>query len=478
MLSPDARGEGATMRRAATVGALVALVVGLAGPTLAQDLGPVESGVKTNDSGASKGYLLLAPFEQQYTYLVDLEGRVAKQWRTTTRPGLSQQLTDKGELVRGGNLELRGPFARGQGAGGRIEALSWEGRPLWQRDFADESQMQHHEIDVMPNGHVLAIVWERIPKDEALAAGRDPKLLPDDELWPDKIVEYDPTTDQVVWEWRVWDHLVQDRDPAKPNYVEDVSTRPDRIDLNYVLKEDVPGQADWNHLNGIDYNAERDEIAVSPRSFSELWVIDHSTTSEEAAGPAGDLVFRYGNPAAYGDADGKRTLFFQHDTEWIESGLRGEGNILTFSNGAPKVREFSSVEEIVPELDENDDYVRDPDGGFSAEVKRVYPRRSNDDEGEFAAIVSSAQRLPNGNTLIGYGPQGRVLEVTPAGKVVWDYVSPYTAVRPFSPRNSGAGFPIRPNWFFQVDRYPADHPAFAGKEAQLAPPTTTTTTAR
>jgi hypothetical protein len=464
--------RGVRVRWVAAVSIVAALVVTAGAPALAQDIGPADPGVRTNDGGAMKGYLLLAPLEQQYTYLVDLDGRVAKQWRTSTRPGLSQQLTETGELVRGGNLEVRGPFARGQGAGGRIEALSWEGRPLWQHDFADDTQMQHHEIDVMPNGHVLASVWERIPKDEALAAGRDPKLLPDDELWPDKVVEYDPATDSVVWEWRVWDHLVQDRDPTKPSYVEDVSTRPDRIDLNYVLKEDVPGQADWNHLNGVDYNPARDEIAISPRSFSELWVIDHSISTEEAAGPAGDLKFRYGNPAAYGDTEGKRTLFFQHDTEWVDPGLRGEGNVLVFSNGAPEVREFSSVEEIVPELDANGEYVRDPDGGFSAEVQRVYPRRSQDDEGEFAAIVSSAQRLPNGNTLIGYGPQGRVLEVTPKGKVVWDFVSPYTAVRPFSPRNSGAGFPIRPNWFFQVDRYPADHPAFAGKEAQLAPPTT------
>jgi hypothetical protein len=465
------------MRRVAMIGALSALVVGLTGvASFAQDIGPVESGVHTNEDGTSKGYLLLAPLEQQYTYLVDLDGRVAKQWRTSTRPGTSQQLTDRGELVRGGNLELRGAFARGQGAGGRIEALSWEGRLLWQRDFADDTQMQHHEIDVMPNGHVLAIVWERITKDEALAAGRDPKLLPDDELWPDKIVEYDPATDQVVWEWRVWDHLVQDRDPAKPNYVDDVSTRPERIDLNYVLDEDVPGQADWNHFNGIDYSPERDEIVVSPRSFSELWVIDHATTTEEAAGPAGDLQFRYGNPATYGDTKAKRTLFFQHDTEWIEPGLRGEGSILTFSNGAPKVREYSSVEEVVPELDADGSYVRDPDGGFAADLRRIYPRKGQDDEGEFAAIVSSAQRLPNGNTLIGYGPHGRVLEVTPKGDVVWDYVNPYTAVRPFSPRNSGAGFPIRPNWFFQVDRYASDHPAFAGKEQQLAPPTTTTTT--
>ena len=259
--------------------------------------------------------------------------------------------------------------------------------------------------------------------------------------------------------------------------MEDVSTRPDRIDLNYVLEEDVPGQPDWNHLNGVNYNAERDEIVLSSRSFSELWVIDHGTTTDEAKGAAGDLKFRYGNPAAYGDDETERQLLFQHDAEWIEPGLRGEGNILVFSNGDPDERDFSSVEEVVPELGPNGEYVRDEaNGGFSANIKRVYPKSEADDEGEFAAIVSGAQRLPNGNTLIGYGPQGRVIEVTPKGKIVWDFENPYSALRPFSPRNSGAGLPIDPNWFFQVSKYAPDFPGFAGREAQLQPPPTTTTT--
>ncbi len=458
------------MGRSTRLAVLVMILVGLPGvPAGAQELGPADSGVRTSSKRAAPGYTLLAPMEQQYTYLLDLDGRVAKAWRTSTRPGLSQQLTPDGVLVRGGNLELRGPFAAGQGAGGRIEALSWDGRTLWQKDFADDNQMQHHEVEVMPNGNVLAIVWERIPAVEALASGRDRRLLPDDELWPDKIVEYDPVADSVVWEWRAWDHIVQDRDPDKPNYVEEVSSRPERLDVNYVLNGEN-GQADWHHINGVAYNPKRDEIVLSSRSFSEFWVIDHALTTEEARGPAGDLRFRYGNPVAYGDKAGKRQLFFQHDVEWIAPGLPGAGNLLLFNNGAPQIREFSSVDEIVPKLDENGDYVRHPDGGFSATVKRVYPRRRGDDNCEFAAIVSSAQRLPNGNTLIAYGPQGRVLEVTPNGKVAWDYVNPYSALRPTSPRNSGAGYPIGQNWVFQVDRYPRDYGAFAGHEQQLSPP--------
>jgi Arylsulfotransferase (ASST) len=454
------------MRKVATLLGALVLLGSAAGTAGAQAIGPKDPGVRTRTAAAMPGYTLVAPFEQQYTYLVDLDGRVAKTWRTSSRPGLSQTLTTDGTLVRAGNLERRGTFATGQGAGGRIEAIAWDGTPLWQHDIATDTEMQHHEIEVMPNGHVLALVWELKSAEEAIAAGRDPKSLTEDELWPDKVVEYDPATDAVVWEWHAWDHLVQDRDPAKPNYAKDVSTRPERIDINYLLNGDN-GQADWNHLNAINYNPERDEIVLSSRSFSEIMVLDHATTAEEARGPAGDLQFRYGNPVAYGDTKAKRQLFFQHDAEWIDPGLPGEGNILVFNNGAPKIREFSSADEITPKLDADGNYVRDPSGGWKAKITRVYPKGS---EGEFGAIVSSVQRLPNGNTVLAYGPHGHVVEVTPAGKVAWDYVNPYSAIRPTSPRNSGAGYPIQPNWFFQVERFGLDELPISAHADELAPP--------
>ena len=99
--------------------------------------------------------------------------------------------------------------------------------------------------------------------------------------------------------------------------------------------------ADWTHFNSVDYNPELDQIVVSPREFGELWVIDRSTTIEEAAGrtggnsgKGGSLLYRWGNPAAYKSGSrADQKLFYQHDPKWIPPGLPGAGNILVFNNG-------------------------------------------------------------------------------------------------------------------------------------------------
>ena len=135
----------------------------------------------------------------------------------------------------------------------------------------------HHDIEIMPNGNVLMIAWELKSTQETLAAGRDPSLMPEGDtgLWPDHVIEVDPNTNDIVWEWHVWDHLVQDYDSSQANYGV-VADHPELIDLNYVsgaLNNDA------NHINAIDYNPERDQIMLSVHSFSEIWIIDHSTTT-------------------------------------------------------------------------------------------------------------------------------------------------------------------------------------------------------
>ena len=103
------------------------------------------------------------------------------------------------------------------------------------------------------------------------------------------------------------DHLIQDFDASKANYGE-VAEHPELIDLNFRLSEttNYRDPSDWIHSNGIDYNPELDQIVLSPSNFSEVWIIDHSTTRTEAAGSnggnsgkGGDLLYRWGNPRAY-----------------------------------------------------------------------------------------------------------------------------------------------------------------------------------
>ena len=289
----------------------------------------------------------------------------------------------------------------------------------------------------LPNGNALLLTNEARTREEAIAAGANPDLVEDDGILVDYIVEIRPDGPsgggEVVWEWRIWDHLVQDYDPGKANYG-DVAQSPELIDINFTLAEvfnkpkeieQRPGM-DWTHANSLDYNPELDQIMLSPRHFSEVWIIDHSTTREEAAGhtggnsgKGGDLLYRWGNPRAYraGTASDQQ-LFWQHQPHWIPPGLPGEGNILIFNNGNEYGgfrRGYSSVVEIVPPVD-GYNYQREQATAYGpAEPVWTYTAETPGDF--YAPIISGAQRLPNGNTHITAGTQGTLFEVTPGGDV-------------------------------------------------------------
>jgi hypothetical protein len=294
------------------------------------------------------------------------------------------------------------------------------------------------------------IAWEYKSKEEAIAAGRNPESIPMGELWPNHIIEVEPigsSGGNIVWEWHSWDHLIQDYDPSKENYGV-VGDHPELIDVNY-------GSGlfpDWHHVNSVDYNEDLDQIILSVHNFDEIWVIDHSTTTEEAAGhtggksgKGGDILYRWGNPETYraGDKDDKK-LFKQHDATWIKPGLPGEGNILVFNNGYGRPEtDYSSVDEFIPPVDSSGNYLYQPGTAYGPE-EPIWSYSAADPSEFFAINLAGAQRLPNGNTLICNGPHGIFFEVTKEKEKVWEYVNIYPG--------------IIDNQVFKINRYPPDYP--------------------
>jgi Spy/CpxP family protein refolding chaperone len=413
-------------------------------------------GLTLNSPKASQGYTLVASMmASNKVYLIDLEGKVVRTWDCDS-PGLGAYLLENGHLLRSG-MNSQQPFGGGgPGGTGRIQEYTWEGELVWDFKLGNEKLSLHHDICKLPNGNVLLIAWDRKTAKEAVAAGRRPEFVTD-HLQPDCLLEVKPTgktTGEIVWEWHIWDHLIQDQDKTKGNYG-DVAAHPELIDVNFgeglvaamvKNKDDLdklkgigyvgsrPGRVnpDWTHVNAVAYNPDLDQIVVSVHAFSEIWIIDHSTTKAEAAGhtggkagKGGDLLYRWGNPQAYraGKA-GDQRLFSQHNAHWIAKGLHGEGHLLVFNNGNRRPGgDYSSVDEIVPPLDGKGGYEHKPAAAFGPDHalwSYSAPKKSD----FFSMLISGAQRLPNGNTLICSGFNGTIFEVTPGKEVVWKYVNP------------------------------------------------------
>lgn len=420
--------------------------------------------VEYNPNGQQDGYVLFAPERSTTTYLIDKCGYLSHSWKSTYIPGFTASLLKDGSLLRSGVVE--NTFLNAPGGGGIIEKISWDGNVEWSYTLSDSLVRQHHEVLPMANGNVLALVWERKTKEEALAAGRNPEKL-DMELWSEKIIEIKPNglnSGTVVWEWKLWDHLIQDFDNTKANF-NTISEHPELIDINYT-NVNSPKDMDWMHTNGIDYNAALDQIIVSAHSLNEILIIDHSTTSAVAAthsggkaNKGGDLLYRWGNPEAYKrGTTADRKLFGQHNPHWIASGLPDEGKILVFNNGMGRPGFFSSVEIFAPNVDNNGNYSLNSNESYLPKASEwVYA--DSVPMNFFAFNQSGAQRLPNGNVLICVSTTGTFFEVTPDKKTVWKYISPVSFAGITKQGEAPNG-----NLAFRAGFFTADFSGFNGKE--------------
>jgi len=421
-------------------------------------------GLFSSNDDAYSGYTLFAPANSDSTFLIDNCGDLNHSWTSAYRPGNSVYLLEGGLLLRACKNQNGSPLDAG-GAGGRIEAIRYDDVIEWSLNLANDTVRQHHDIEPLPNGNILIVAWEYKSQADAIAEGRDPSIVSTTGLWPDHILEYSPGPGTVVWEWHAWDHLVQDFDAGKPNFGV-VSDHPELFDLNFDKGNSA---ADWQHINSVAYNADLDQIVICSPAWNEIYFIDHSTTSLEAAshsgglsGKGGDILWRWGNPEMYGRGDStNRQLFGQHDAHWIPSSYRHGGKIILYNNGKGRTPDqYSTADIIAPVILVDGSYDVAGDGTFlPAGLDYSYAMPTPTDF--YSHIISGADMLPNGNIIICEGTSGHYFEVDSMDNIVWDYVNPVVRDSILTQEQVIPGAANLFNSTFRVRKYGHDYPGLA-----------------
>ncbi|MEE9190573.1 MAG: aryl-sulfate sulfotransferase, partial [Candidatus Neomarinimicrobiota bacterium] len=206
-------------------------------------------GLIMNEPGTYEGYTLIIPKNYTSTYLINNEGLLVNKWDSEYLPAMSAYLLEDGNLMRSAKVPQEGSTRTGG-----FELLDWEGNVLW----VYHAGRQHHDIEPLPNGNVLLILTDARSTSEAIDAGRNPGLVSTNGVRSLRIVEVEQAGQDggtIVWEWNLWDHLIQEFDVNKDNY-DTVADHPELIDLNYGASNNP----NWIHINSIDYNPGFDQI--------------------------------------------------------------------------------------------------------------------------------------------------------------------------------------------------------------------------
>lgn len=345
-------------------------------------------------------------------YLVDTNNVTIKSWTGLTGgTGYSSYLAPGGTLVR--SVKVTNSVFNGGGACGGMQKIDYNGNLTWNYTHSSTTYYTHHDHCVLPNGNVLMIAYELKTQSELAAAGGTNTALTT--IWPEKIIEVQPTaatTGNIVWEWHVWDHLVQNTNSSAANYQSSIVNHPELLNINYQ------SQKDWMHCNGLDYNPMLDQIALSSHNMNEWYIIDHSTTTAQAAshsggnsGKGGDFLYRWGNPAAY-QATGTKYLNVTHDVHWIPEGHPNAGRLVGFNNQGISTSQSCVDEVITPRVDYN--YTITPGSAFAPSI---YDQRTSGFG--YTSNEGSSEQFPNGNTLVCVAISGKIYELNPTGTPIY-----------------------------------------------------------
>lgn len=432
----------------------------------AQTVGTIQYNTDTFE-----GYSIVHPVTFHTTYLINNCGRIINQWPNQFSNSTFAEITENGTLIRTSVDPNAVHFTAG-GAAGIIQELNWNGDIIWQHTISNGNYRLHHDMEILPNGNLLVIAWELKNVLDCTAAGRIPGTLPNNELWPTVIYELQPTYPSganIVWEWHAWDHLVQDHNQQNANYG-NIQSNFRRIDIN---KGNTNNVADWAHVNGIHYNAELDHIILSSPTFNEIWIIDHSTSTAEAAssnggnsGHGGDLLWRWGNPASYNSGTSQdQQLFFQHDPQWVQAGTRFNQHISVFDNRNSVNGQFTSMAKVleIPYNEASNSYPMEQGLFLPLAPEYTYNLPTE----LFSPRVSGVQVLPNDNILIASGSNGHAIEINANDQILWQYKVPITQGGDIVEQGTDLNHAMD---IFKMKRYTTDYVGFIGKD--MTPQTT------
>jgi len=449
------------------------------------------------------GYIIFAGGNQGW--IMDNEGNVCHNF-----PFYGRDLYPDGHMLNSARDD--------QGMSGFLEQ-DWD-MNIYGRAFvpSDRSYIRpHHDqeraFNSDLNDYTIMMVCRFQDKtvEDAIANGAGPQcqtVRENRDPYDDGVVEWD-RNNNIIWEWRFWDHMVQDYDPTKLNYGDPAAPENwGKLDVNVESNsyQRMGMSPDWNHINSMDYTEILDQVVINSREHGEWYVIDHGGTFVPgdyeqskmlAAGPAGDFLYRWGNPANYRQGlvptfnnTGHEQIFGTHDIHWIEDfeypggpALPGARHFLMFDNGdlKPVSPAHSAIYEVNPYDGpmENGVYIWQHDAGYTETGKTTYGNLSNQvvwaycpteidrwNKGMYSSHTSGCNRLPNGNTFMLASEEGHLVEVVSdfssvgaVDEVVWEWVCPFVGGNVVAVVGPGQGNSISTG---RANKYSLDYPGFAG----------------
>jgi len=454
-------------RSVAATSILVALVAVLSSANAGPTVFPTGTTIYDPDR-AWNGYTIHDTPAEGGAVLIDMNGNPVKRWPGMI--GFPPRILPGGFVM--GGMTSRNPHQENV----TLAQLDWDGDVVWQFDRLEQVEAdggavvwaarQHH--DWQREGSAVGYY---APGAESLTASGRTLLLAhrnvhvpaisDRRLEDDYLVELD-WDGNVVWEWLASDHV------DEFGFSEDARNAIYRSAAYNEARDSI----DWLHINSAswvgpnrwyDAGDERfhpDNVIISSRAANFVAIVSRS----------GDVVWRIGpDYRATPEQQAIGQVIGQHHPHIIPAGLPGAGNLLVFDNGgrggygagnpaAPNgtqivTRLSSRVLEIDP---------------VTLELVWDYRIDSPTEDFRFASwYVSSAQRLPNGNTMINEGAHGRLFEVTAAGEIVWEYVNPYPGDEPRGVTSRiYRAYRVPYDWVPQLER-PAERPVVPPSNAEF-----------